>query len=231
MLGQCPALAHLILSRNEIGPDGTESLAGVLGQCASLAHLDLWNNGIEAVGKGRLRASWCGRTSLSSFMDTLHCLLVDKMFSRQAKHHANNKVRCRKRVCSAQYKKNAFTQTRISRHLCKVPGRNKPGGQKIVCVGKFHEAFVLTCRTTEYYQPAVNANVYCHYPPRVVPSCYARALRIAPVLVPFYLLILLSSVVPSAPRRAHFFLFAILFPWMPVLVPVTRAIRPIDQGL
>jgi hypothetical protein len=28
-----------------------------------LAHLDLGSNGIEAVGEGRLRASWCGQAS------------------------------------------------------------------------------------------------------------------------------------------------------------------------
>ena len=43
VLAQCPALVHLDLSENNIGPDGAESFAGVLGmgQCASLAHLNL----------------------------------------------------------------------------------------------------------------------------------------------------------------------------------------------
>jgi hypothetical protein len=35
----------------------------VLAQCPALAHLDLQCNGIEAVGKGRLRASWRGQAS------------------------------------------------------------------------------------------------------------------------------------------------------------------------
>ncbi len=34
--------------RNEIGPAGSESFAGVLGQCASLAHLNL------SYGEGRM---------------------------------------------------------------------------------------------------------------------------------------------------------------------------------
>jgi hypothetical protein len=35
----------------------------VLGQCPALAYLNLQSNGIEAVGKGRLRASWRGQAS------------------------------------------------------------------------------------------------------------------------------------------------------------------------
>jgi len=35
----------------------------VLAQCASLAHLDLQDNDIDAVGEGRLRASWRGQAS------------------------------------------------------------------------------------------------------------------------------------------------------------------------
>ena len=62
VLGQCSALAHLNQWNNGIGA-GAESLAGVLGQCAALAHLNLGNNFIEAVGKERLRASWCGQAS------------------------------------------------------------------------------------------------------------------------------------------------------------------------
>jgi hypothetical protein len=41
VLGHCAALAHLNLGCNGIGPDGAESLAGMLGQCAALAHLNL----------------------------------------------------------------------------------------------------------------------------------------------------------------------------------------------
>ncbi len=40
MLTQCPALAHLNLSGNQIGDAGADSLAEVLGQYASLTHLD-----------------------------------------------------------------------------------------------------------------------------------------------------------------------------------------------
>ena len=58
VLAQCPALAHLDLSTNDIRAAGAESLARVLGQCAALAHLNLCGNGIEAVWGGRLQASW-----------------------------------------------------------------------------------------------------------------------------------------------------------------------------
>jgi Ran GTPase-activating protein (RanGAP) involved in mRNA processing and transport len=44
VLGHCPALIHLDLRWNQIGPAGAESFAGVLGQCPSLAHLDLHFN-------------------------------------------------------------------------------------------------------------------------------------------------------------------------------------------
>ncbi len=42
---------------------GAERLAGVPAQCPALAYLDLSYNDIEAVGKGRLRASWRGQAS------------------------------------------------------------------------------------------------------------------------------------------------------------------------
>jgi hypothetical protein len=41
---------HLDLGGNIIGPDGTESLVGVLRQCTSLAHLDLRCNQIRETG-------------------------------------------------------------------------------------------------------------------------------------------------------------------------------------
>ena len=63
VLVQCPALAHLGLSWNDIGPARAERLAGVLAQCAALAHLDLSYNGIGTVGEGRLRSSWRGQAS------------------------------------------------------------------------------------------------------------------------------------------------------------------------
>jgi Ran GTPase-activating protein (RanGAP) involved in mRNA processing and transport len=63
VLGQCTALMHLDLSGNHIGPAGAESLAGVLGQCPALAHLDLGDNDIGTFGQGRLRASWRGQAS------------------------------------------------------------------------------------------------------------------------------------------------------------------------
>ena len=63
VLAQCTALAHLNLKYNQIGSAGAESVVGVLGQCAALTHLDLQYNGIEAVGEGRLRASWRGQAS------------------------------------------------------------------------------------------------------------------------------------------------------------------------
>jgi Ran GTPase-activating protein (RanGAP) involved in mRNA processing and transport len=50
VLEQCPALAHLNLSGNQIGDAGAESLAGVLAQCAALAHLNLRCNGIGSAG-------------------------------------------------------------------------------------------------------------------------------------------------------------------------------------
>ena len=65
MLVQCPALTHLELSNNGIGPDGAVMLAGVLAQCAALAHLDLSKNEISLRSDGakRLRDSWRGQSS------------------------------------------------------------------------------------------------------------------------------------------------------------------------
>ena len=54
VLVQCPALAHLDLSYNDIEAGGAERLAGVLGQCAALAHLNLCNNRIGVGGAERL---------------------------------------------------------------------------------------------------------------------------------------------------------------------------------
>jgi hypothetical protein len=48
---------------NQIGEAWAESFAGVLGQCPALAHLHIHGNGIEAVGKDRLQASWRGQAS------------------------------------------------------------------------------------------------------------------------------------------------------------------------
>ena len=55
----CPALAHLDLNENQIGPDGAENLSWVLALCPPLAHRDE----IEAVGEVRLRALWRGQDS------------------------------------------------------------------------------------------------------------------------------------------------------------------------
>jgi hypothetical protein len=75
VLAQCAALAHLNLcgtsihlrdttkGENQIGEAGAASFAGVLAQCAALTHLNLCSNGIEAVGEGRIRASWRGQAS------------------------------------------------------------------------------------------------------------------------------------------------------------------------
>jgi Ran GTPase-activating protein (RanGAP) involved in mRNA processing and transport len=63
VLTQCPALAYLDLSYNVICDAGAESLAVALGQCAALDQLELRGNGIEALGKGRLRSSWRGQAS------------------------------------------------------------------------------------------------------------------------------------------------------------------------
>jgi Ran GTPase-activating protein (RanGAP) involved in mRNA processing and transport len=50
LLAQCPALAHLNLSGNEIGPAGAGRLAGLLTQCAALAQIDLRANAIGPAG-------------------------------------------------------------------------------------------------------------------------------------------------------------------------------------
>jgi hypothetical protein len=60
VLVQCPALVHLDLSYNQIGPDGAESLARVLVHCPALAHLNLSGNHIGGEGAEMLRAAWCG---------------------------------------------------------------------------------------------------------------------------------------------------------------------------
>jgi hypothetical protein len=52
VLGQCGSLAHLDLSDNSIGDDGSGRLTGVLGQCELLADLDLiWT--LAATGSQR----------------------------------------------------------------------------------------------------------------------------------------------------------------------------------
>jgi hypothetical protein len=60
VLGQCAALAHLNLEGNKIGDAGAELLAGVLGQCTALTHLNLSFNGISDAGAERLTESWSG---------------------------------------------------------------------------------------------------------------------------------------------------------------------------
>ena len=44
VLAQCPSLAHLILSYNAIGAEGSGTLAGVLPQCPALFRLSLGGN-------------------------------------------------------------------------------------------------------------------------------------------------------------------------------------------
>ena len=56
VLAQCPALAHLNLSHNEIGANGAGRLAGVLTQCRALAHLNLSGNRLGDDGAGMLAA-------------------------------------------------------------------------------------------------------------------------------------------------------------------------------
>jgi Ran GTPase-activating protein (RanGAP) involved in mRNA processing and transport len=63
VLGQCRELEHLDLRGNQIGPGGAESFAGVLAQCTALAHVDLGLNVNGAAGEERLRASWRGQAS------------------------------------------------------------------------------------------------------------------------------------------------------------------------
>ncbi len=50
VLGQCAALTHFNLGYNQIGPDGADSLGGVLDQCTALAHLHLSSNRIGEAG-------------------------------------------------------------------------------------------------------------------------------------------------------------------------------------
>jgi hypothetical protein len=50
VLTQCPALTHLDLAGNQIGPAGAERLAGELVHCRELVHLNLKRNQIEADG-------------------------------------------------------------------------------------------------------------------------------------------------------------------------------------
>ena len=50
VLVQCPALAHLDLNYNQIGPPGARKLAGVLPKCAALVYLDLSGNYMGAGG-------------------------------------------------------------------------------------------------------------------------------------------------------------------------------------
>lgn len=64
VLLQCRTLAHLDLSRNAIGGGGVGKLAGVLAQCKALAHLDLRNNAIGALKSEKVRASWRKATGL-----------------------------------------------------------------------------------------------------------------------------------------------------------------------
>ena len=52
VLEQCPALGHLALGCNNIGPGGAERIARVLLQCPALAHLDLGGNNIGMCGGG-----------------------------------------------------------------------------------------------------------------------------------------------------------------------------------
>ena len=60
VLAQCPALARLGLSSNEIGPDGAERLAGVLEHSTALAHLEHSDTGLRgfsidsAISSGRV---------------------------------------------------------------------------------------------------------------------------------------------------------------------------------
>ena len=58
----------------------SHSFARVLSQCTVLDHLDLSCNGIGDVGKGRLRASWCGPVSdlvLFNYIMTVYNLTTD----------------------------------------------------------------------------------------------------------------------------------------------------------
>ena len=56
-------ISTLELSRCKIEGQDAESLAEVLVQCPALAHLHLSRNDIGTVAEGRLRASWRGQAS------------------------------------------------------------------------------------------------------------------------------------------------------------------------
>ncbi len=58
VLSHYPALVHLDLSGNQIGPDGAESLAGVLAQCPALVHLNLSHNRIGDAVAGDNNVFW-----------------------------------------------------------------------------------------------------------------------------------------------------------------------------
>jgi Ran GTPase-activating protein (RanGAP) involved in mRNA processing and transport len=61
VLTQYTSLTHLHLYNNYFGTTGTESFVGVLAQCPALADLNLDGNDMGTVGEGRLRVSWCGQ--------------------------------------------------------------------------------------------------------------------------------------------------------------------------
>jgi hypothetical protein len=60
LVRKCPAPAQLDLCENELGIAGAESLAAVLGQCPALAHLNLTKCHRRCRGE-RLRSSWRGQ--------------------------------------------------------------------------------------------------------------------------------------------------------------------------
>ena len=91
----------------QIGEAWAESLAGVLGQCPALAHLHIHGNGIEAVGKGRLQASWRGQASgLILYAPCTACSLTSVLQTGNKKQrHFIHMHRCSLRPCTF-----AFTQ-------------------------------------------------------------------------------------------------------------------------
>jgi Ran GTPase-activating protein (RanGAP) involved in mRNA processing and transport len=58
VLAQCPALAHLDLSGNEIEDEGAENFAGMLAQCTALAHLNLEDNASALLVQSALQRVW-----------------------------------------------------------------------------------------------------------------------------------------------------------------------------
>jgi Ran GTPase-activating protein (RanGAP) involved in mRNA processing and transport len=77
VLAQCPALAHLDLSRNVgFGTAGAERLAGVLGQCRELVHLNLRCNFIRAGGAESL-AGVLGQCTALTHLDFGYNLISD----------------------------------------------------------------------------------------------------------------------------------------------------------